>query len=418
MSPVSKQLQDQSVADASSQAPSHIEKIMLAIQREENLSPKATLNRFLSLHFVISPSPSCPQQQTPAIPTQPPFRPIGAGTCGRIYSTPDPTTIYKVSNHPGQETDQLWNDYLIHTKVSSIWDVWGRDNIPIRVPVQKYYVSATDQVWWDANLAHFPRRLLDTLSNLLAAERIPAVGKPIREALIDMYCPAPQRDFFKADVSNQDCLIRLYLGKRREASRSRFRGFQLRNYTLCVDQMEKLELDASAFAAGIAEALAIVHWACHVDGNDVEFVLGSGAPEYVSLNKGFSFEELETMKPNSSTWNAYRGGFRERSTHVWMLDFNRCAMFEPTHDGLKQLVNSFFRNDPYFPRPHATLPQDRELWNVFRETYLSTSEICIKKGKMAKEFEAAPKLFLDMVDVEQKKRLEGRKAQAERSSMV
>jgi hypothetical protein len=152
-----------------------------------------------------------------------------------------------------------------------------------------------------------------------------------------------------------------------------------------------------------------------MDGNYVEFVLGS-APDYVaephlSQTKDLSVNEVAKMPPNTFTWNAYLNDFHKRTTHIWMLHFNRCAEFKSSSEGLKKLVHSFFRNDPYFRRPHAELSRDRELWNVFRESYLSTAKICVKKGKTIKKFEEFPTLFLDMVDQEQKRRLEMKKAQ-------
>jgi hypothetical protein len=44
--------------------------------------------------------------------------------------------------------------------------------------------------------------------------------------------------------------------------------------------MEELNLDFNAFAVGMANALAVMHWRSKIDSDDVEFVLG-GSP---SLN--------------------------------------------------------------------------------------------------------------------------------------
>jgi hypothetical protein len=52
--------------------------------------------------------------------------------------------------------------------------------------------------------------------------------------------------------------------------------FNLRNYGLCVDQMQDLGLDIAGIvkvlAEALAEALAHCYWKARVDANDVEFV--------------------------------------------------------------------------------------------------------------------------------------------------
>ncbi|KAH9871632.1 hypothetical protein J1614_005887 [Plenodomus biglobosus] len=414
----SKPRHDGSADPEASRVTSHTEQTMRLIQLEENLSPKSTLKRFLSLHFIIpSPSSSTGRHQA-AVGTRPEFRAIGAGTCGRVFEVPGTVYIFKVAIHPGQSTDQLWNDFVMHTKVSEVFDEFGRDKLQVRVPIHKYFVGLDDSVWWNKNLDRFPKQLVDAPSNLMCAERILPLAKSIRESLIDQYCPPAARETFKADRANKDCLVRLYLGTRRKPRNSRFSGFQLRNFPLFLDQMEELELDVADFAKAIGEALAVMHWACHLDANDVEFVLGS-SPEYTAdpaliLTKSLSVKYVSGMKPNTSTWTAHLDNFKKRTTHIWMLDFNRCAEFQPSQSGLQQLVQAFFRNDPYFPKPLATLVKDQQLWSCFRKSYEQASENCFKAGKTdAAKYVQLPGRFMDMVVEEQRTRLEKRKGMAE-----
>ncbi|KAL1798440.1 hypothetical protein ACET3X_002477 [Alternaria dauci] len=405
-----KRGQGQSSEAESSRAPSLVEKMMASIQLEEELNPKMTLKRFLSVRSGVSTTSSFAKRQQAAVGTRAQFRSIGAGTCGRVYEVPGTTDAFKVAHFPGKETDQLWNDFKTHVKISRQFEEFGRGNIQVQVPRHKYFVGVGDEIWWPENQDRFPD--LKTPSNLLATERILPLTKVIRESLIDLYCPAEHRAYFKADASNKDCLVRIYLGKRRVQVPSKFKGFQLRNFQLHLDQIEELELDAADFATCIAETLAIMHWACQLDGNDVEFVLGS-APDYVAEPHLFQQENLSPnmiakMKPNTSTWDAALKNFHKRTTHIWMLDFNRCATFAPTQDGLKQLVHSFFRNDPYFPRPHAELEKDQYLWDAFCKSYLATAQMCVSKGKLPEKYANLPALFLNMVGVEQKKKMDAR----------
>ena len=60
--------------------------------------------------------------------------------------------------------------------------------------------------------------------------------------------------------------------------RMRFQAFSLRNYPLHLDQMEELAIPfdhLESYARAMAETLAVMHWGAGMDGNDVEFVLGS-----------------------------------------------------------------------------------------------------------------------------------------------
>jgi hypothetical protein len=391
-----------------------MERMMEAIQLEEKLSPKLTLKRFLSVRSTIHTTSSFPERQQAAIGARSQFRSLGAGTCGRVFEVPSTTDIFKVANYPGQETDQMWNDYLMHSKISDVLENWGRDRLAFRVPRHKYFVGEKDNIWWSENLDRFPAQFLKRHSNLLCTERICPLAKPIRESLIDLYAPR-NADIanFKADASNKDCLVRIYLGKRRERPNNMF--FQLRNFNLHLDQMEELQLDVNEFASAIGEALAIMHWACHIDGNDVEFVLGSSpdvsAQPHMIFAKPLTVQQISALPVDTSTWNAHLNDFKERTTWIWMLDFNRCKSFaKDTNELLMQLLHSFFANDPYFPRPFPSQHRDAFLWTTFRNSYERTSAECFRRKISPEKHSDLPRVFMDMVEAEQKKRMESRLA--------
>ncbi|KAF2737693.1 hypothetical protein EJ04DRAFT_591237, partial [Polyplosphaeria fusca] len=208
-------------------------------------------------------------------------------------------------------------------------------------------------------------------------------------------------DDIKKSAPNKDCLVRLYLGKRRNRHVSRF--FQLRNFSLHLDQMEELALNVKEFAVHIADALTVMHWAVKTDANDVEFVLGS-APDRTALPerilpKTYTAAELRKMKPNTSTWADHFDDFKHSTTHIWMLDFNRCEEFTPDEAGMQQIVQAFFQNDPYFPRPPAELPQDQELWDTFAARYLEFSASLVEQ-----EIKDLPNRFIELAVLEQAKR--------------
>ncbi|KAH0374083.1 hypothetical protein KCU65_g28, partial [Aureobasidium melanogenum] len=106
-------------------------------------------------------------------------------------------------------------------------------------------------------------------------------------------------------------------------------------------------------------SLALMHWKVGLDANDVEFVLG----------------------------DSVRGG-KDRDDHavsVWLLDFNQCRRFNHDQAGLKQLVDGFWWNDPYYPRPGASHPQDKVWWNTFLSKYLDASAL-LTDSKMPRQF--------------------------------
>jgi hypothetical protein len=106
----------------------------------------------------------------------------------------------------------------------------------------------------------------------------------------------------------------------------------LRNYGLCVDQMEELGLDTLQITKALAAALAHCYWKPRVDMNDVEFVLAPGTePRYIS-QPYFELAGQENLV-------------------IWMLDYNYVRDMSQDADGVVQAVQAFWRNDLYFPRP-------------------------------------------------------------------
>ena len=182
--------------------------------------------------------------------------------------------------------------------------------------------------------------------------------------MIDKYCPEPLKAYIRSSESNQDCLIRLYLGRRRRVVRqSKFNAFGLRNFPLHIDQIEELALDAALYTRILAETLADLYWRAHVDANDVEFVLAPPRKEQVS-----SSAEPSERQPHHSPITLNSPILGEHA--VWILDFDCCKDMSLDESGVKQAVAAFYRNDPYFPRPGRSDPKDQLLWNDLRIAFL------------------------------------------------
>jgi hypothetical protein len=175
--------------------------------------------------------------------------------------------------------------------------------------------------------------------------------------------------------------VRVYCGKRRSAADAarQKRLFSLRNYNLCVDQMEELGLEMDALVGVLATALATCYFSAQIDANDCEFVFGRPCDAGVA-------EEEESVVPGRREhvfmFNMLRPNMAGaddamcEDMAVWMLDFDCVRRISMDERGLRQAADAFWRNDPYFPRPWAPnhTREDKELWNVFVFEFLGESK--------------------------------------------
>lgn len=84
----------------------------------------------------------------------------------------------------------------------------------------------------------------------------------------------------------------------------------------------------------------------------------------------------------------FKSDFLHRTISIWLLDFGMCQKFAMDDTGLKKLVDGFYWNDPYYPRPGSTNSRDKELWTIFSRHYLEVSAEFVKHT-MPKAFIAA-----------------------------
>ena len=293
---------------------------------------------------------------------------IGRGTCGAVFAESGTAFVLKKALYNNK---QLYNDYAMHMSILEGFDTAFKQYqlAPVNVPRVERYVSSrheADQEWWATNALRFPKSKCPM--DVLITHRVMPLPRTVREALIEMYCPPHMQEAHTAHSGNEPCLVRIYLGKRARISTSRLSLFTLRNFQLHLDQLEDLQLDIKEFATAMADTISLLHWHVHVDGNDVEFVLGRAPtqcqfklPSAAKLRAVDDYVESEQL----------RGGLtcHQRATHVWMIDFDKCNGIEMDEDGVDLAVDAFIRNDPYFPRPNV----DPDLWQFFVNRYLETS---------------------------------------------
>ena len=332
------------------------------------------------------------------------IRAIGWGSCGAVYQELGTTHVLKRAinqNSALSEECRLLNDLVMHKAVEEAFHGVVQEGVASRVLVPRLYtyMSRSDQFCRATHTRLFPVGE-QILEDLLISERILLIYLVARHALIDLYCPEELKDGAKRQDSNDDCLVRLYLGKRLDqVNRLRSRKFfGLRNFPLCLDQMQDLGLDTTTYALAIAEALAIMHWKTKIDAADVEFVLG-GPPclTHVPLPTCQQILELQGGASISTPTSHFMPG----ATQIWLLDFNQCQPLSMDESGVDRAVKRFFDNDPYYPRPpidHEST--DMEVWKAFESRYLAVSQ------RLADDnHQALPALFIHRVKVATLQRL-------------
>ncbi len=116
---------------------------------------------------------------------------------------------------------------------------------------------------------------------------------------------------------------------------------------------EDIGLDIEAYSRVMAIGLALCHWRARVDANDVEFVLGT-TPTILPTRA-----QLVAMPMNTDTSQAtLYNDFAERTTHLWMLDYDKYRSISMDEEGVRQAAKAAEDNDPYFPKPHKRRVSD------------------------------------------------------------
>ncbi|KAJ6010395.1 zinc finger protein-domain-containing protein [Penicillium sp. IBT 35674x] len=241
------------------------------------------------------------------------YRAIGFGQCGTVFERPGRGFVFKVAKSSYE--DSLWADFKAHFFVRQAFEQQKvtEKSIECRVPRVFSYARIRLNTSYDSDHpAH------------------PPLPKLARNILIKTYCPDISRKRVAAHPTNRDCLARVYLGRRRTTT-APSANFTLRNFNLHLDQMIELGIPVIDLAIDIGEALAVVHWSAHVDGYDIEFVLGSEeSMEYTGdlcLTRKLTRAQLAAMSPHTDIESLMPFDFEPRTTRLWILDFNLCNIW-------------------------------------------------------------------------------------------
>ena len=316
------------------------------------------------------------------------FRLIGYGSLGSVHYLPGTAHTVKcvaASNGFGANA-QLLNDAFTHKRVESAFVQYmkrpttnialtgelgsAKEPALVVVPCTFGFVDRNDPDTWAPKGQLLPVTKQYN-EDVLISERVPPIHFEIRYVLTARFCPSALVEFALNDNANQDCLIRLYLGKRRSGQVAD-QSFSLRNYPLYLDDMRAIGLDIGTYASAMGEALAIMHWQADCDAAGVEFVLG-GTPSRLP-----TWVDPATRDPDQARELA--------STSMWLLDFDRCATLSTELFGVEQAVRGFFDNDPYYPKPFDGDIVDQRVWMAFQETYIAVSHRILGTSNLPDRF--------------------------------
>ncbi|KAI2462767.1 hypothetical protein F4781DRAFT_441874 [Annulohypoxylon bovei var. microspora] len=232
---------------------------------------------------------------------------IGKGFQGSIFEKVGcPLALKK--EHPGNERlrSNLTKEYALHRALLDAVHQYGTIG-GVRVPFLFSIVRSTDVDFWDSNLSKFPFGYRNP-GTLVKMERILPLPKISRKALINCFYPREGNTPLDTtlaqrileDISNKHCLVRPYLGKYDNTyTREKF------------SSLEHLQLDTVRMASSMGNTYAMMHWGSGINGDDVEFVLGTST----------------VREPGTNTADS-----QKRSVGLYLIDFGQCEWVDLSED--------------------------------------------------------------------------------------
>lgn len=157
-----------------------------------------------------------------------PYRRIGQGFCGSVWSCPqvpsasdDSSSTTAIKREDGGPGRFLRNDYHMHQLILQSLERCPEELRVFTVPRFHAFIPQSHPGWDDGRvLGRFPAGY--TSCNVLFSERIPPMPEPIQKLLVDKFCPKTPESLTSqicADEQNQDCLVRPYLGRTKHGPR-------------------------------------------------------------------------------------------------------------------------------------------------------------------------------------------------------
>ncbi|KAK0667197.1 hypothetical protein QBC41DRAFT_229040 [Cercophora samala] len=232
---------------------------------------------------------------------------IGLGLQGAIFehiALPG-QAIKKEHPHNAVLPTNLLNEVGIHHEVWKAFQQWNH-LVTVKVPI---ILSSSDNLGarWADKLSLFPPGY-QAPSRIITMERILPLTKEARRALV------------LNKQENKHCLVRTYLGRGKGRAKPRMDEHgqvSLRNFPLYLEGLREMGVDVVRLAEEMGRAVAVMHWGAGVDGDDVEFVLGTEQVEgvYQEFRGAMVMGDNRDFIPscldeeNKGVWEGFRRGY-------------------------------------------------------------------------------------------------------------
>lgn len=300
---------------------------------------------------------------------------IGKGLQGAIFERVGHTLVVKKEHMENARSAQnLKNEFAVHQRVHASFQHYAPLlGCCVSVPRPVRLVTSDE--------GHIHRSIVEALPNdvqsssdVVEMERVLPLPKTIRRALIERFYPEKSEDHAVSPtvvqgvlglVPNKHCLVRPYVGMGSKTYTQAH--FSLRNFILSLQSLRDLGFDVEGLATTLGKAYAIMHWGAHVDGDDVEFVLGSST----------------TDSPDSQ-----EASLQSREISLHLLDFGQCEMVDMSSD--PQVVYQAFKgamvtgDNAYFIPNHRLSPG---LFQAFVEAYSQAADEIIRDQSLSHAFD-------------------------------
>ncbi|KAK5166078.1 uncharacterized protein LTR77_008339 [Saxophila tyrrhenica] len=346
---------------------------------------QSQLKYMLSFKSAISTASSTAQGNEAAVHEMEKHREIGTGSIGKVFEFTGTSMYFKLQLTDSQETrEKLANNYKLQLKIGEAFDRIAKISkmeLGVQVPRAHWIATPDDKSFWEPNLdrfewsKEFPKQSRD----VLCMERIFPMPQPVRSAIIDYFCQWEIRQAAKDDLANRDCMVQPFLGRKRHGNQgSKLKSFSLRNFKLHINDLQKLGLAPTEWAEAMAEGMAILHCSAMVDGNDIEFVIGSSPTPQQSVRHAPRYADVQKLEAGESTFKlATSSGqdFRHRINSLWLLDFDACKDIPMDQSGVDAALAAFLQLYQC-PRPHTDDSRLEEMWKAFAVRYRAVASTC------------------------------------------
>ncbi|CAK7275112.1 hypothetical protein SEPCBS57363_006511 [Sporothrix epigloea] len=302
---------------------------------------------------------------------------IGEGLQGAIFEQLGSSQAMKKEKLGNEKLPfNLNHEYRIHAAVEAAFDRFNLlVDCQVYIPQLVHFKEKQEnQPYWDNCLQQFPaghRRPGD----MITMEKILPMPKVVREAIIKEFYPVannqpPDSTTIQKVLglpSNKNSLIRTYFGK--EDIKLSPDSFTLRNFPLCWKPMERVGLDVDTLVAEVGKAYALMHWGAGVNGDDVEFVLGS----YIIPS-----EAGAASTPDS----------QHRAIGLFLLDFGQCSFIDLAEDF--HVVYQVFRGAMVTGDNQNFIPNLRKtpaLFAIFKNAYINAGQKILSEKHLETRFD-------------------------------